>query len=327
MKAKIIDEDDQGVGVRVRDNKGSQHTVAVGFDGEIQGHSQDGYPDDPDHRTDAEKIYIQQAANYARYYVYRKQGYDTFDPLNHRNPDRLALAALVVGALPTDAFEAHFGDLYQQLKSEYTEQEPVVDVHEALQDDDAFMLYAKELYLGLDEGILDDLIDATSEDSLDAYLEDVARLSADAESGAAGIFEDLDRIAADHGVSAATDPSDWVEAVSGVHVQWRVGTDQHREENEPCQLDRDPDATLEIIPYNPESLDEFQSYVVHHLHCQVRDQLVEMGVTPPAPFQVQGPGADISTMIQQHYDGLQPYHDPYADIDWSALEPQAQSTQ
>lgn len=320
MKAKTTAQDDQYIGVDVTDRNGVVHDFTIEkTTGEIEYQSQDGYPDDPNLRTDEEKIAIQQAANFARYHVYRERGHETID--RHRNPDRLALAALIVESLSTEAFEEYFGDLYQQLESEYTDQEPVVEVHEALQDDDAFMLYAKELYLGFDDGMLEELVGAQSADAVDAYLEDIAQLTADAQAGTAGVFDDLDTLIEEHdvGTDTATDAAAWVDAVSGVHVQWRVGEDLHREENDSPDLDRGPDAIVEIIPHEPDSIESFQAYVVQHLKCQIRDQLVEMGITPPEPFQVQGPGADISTMIQQHYDGLQHYHDPDATIDWEAV--------
>ena len=54
MNGKIIEVEDQWVGVQVIDSNGTEHKVAVEFDGSIKGHSQNGYPDDADERSHSE---------------------------------------------------------------------------------------------------------------------------------------------------------------------------------------------------------------------------------------------------------------------------------
>ncbi|WP_239524483.1 hypothetical protein [Halogeometricum borinquense] len=68
------------------------------------------------------------------------------------------------------------------------------------------------------------MIDAYGDvDPHDVQLDVLARQLAGTVLGAAGIPEDFERVASEHGVSAVADtiadPSDWIEAVSGVHVQ------------------------------------------------------------------------------------------------------------
>ena len=65
MDAKIIDKDERGYGIEVTDNNSVDHTISVGFDGEIQGHGQDGYADDPNSRTNDENEHVNQARRYA----------------------------------------------------------------------------------------------------------------------------------------------------------------------------------------------------------------------------------------------------------------------
>ncbi|WP_253738929.1 hypothetical protein [Halohasta salina] len=86
MNGKIIDEDDRGIGVRVTDNNQVNHTVAVGFDGTIQGHSQDGYHDEAAKRTHDDNERVEQARRFARYYVFQERGYDTLRPLKKPRP-------------------------------------------------------------------------------------------------------------------------------------------------------------------------------------------------------------------------------------------------
>ena len=119
MKAVFGGEDDGGIGLRIKDNNGVSHGISVNFEGEITYHEQDGYPDDPDERTEAGNEHVNQARRFARYWVYRKRGYDTLKPV--QNPDRIAQAAVVLQLLSVDAVERLFGELYQQFRSASTD--------------------------------------------------------------------------------------------------------------------------------------------------------------------------------------------------------------
>ena len=172
MKA-VITGSSERIGVKVQDNNSVDHGIEMDFDGEIKYHQQDAYADDPDERSPENKKHFGQARDYARYYAYRERGYDTLDV--SENPDRLLQTAMVIGSLSTAAFEEHFGDLYQQLKSEYTDQSPVVDVEDEIREG-TFMVYAKEVVLGLDDAELSELATALSEDDVQAYLTEAASL-------------------------------------------------------------------------------------------------------------------------------------------------------
>lgn len=311
MKCKIVGEDDSTIGVTVWDNEVVEHRIGMEFDGEIYAHNQDGYPDHPDDRTDPERKAVMQAREFARYHVYRERGYETLPP--NENPDRLTLATLVVANLSTEAFERHFGDLYQQLKSCSTDQEPVVDLPEGLSEDN-YYLYAKELYLGLDDESLQSTLEALDEASLDVVLESISTSPPAVDEALAAL--DITPVDADPSTLAER----WIDAISDVLVQWRIGESTHRQ-NADLDVDRDPDVGIEVHPHNPGSIEEFQEYLVHHLRCQLRDAYVQTGQTPPEHARVQGPGRDLFTMMYQTVDSFQPYHDPDADIDWDALEP------
>ena len=171
MEAKIVDQDDRGLGVRVLDNNNVEHTVAIGFDGKKQGHSQDGYPDDPDERTNEESEHVSQAQNYARYYVAQETEYDTL--AWDLNPDRFETVRQRLAELSTANIDQLFGDLHAQGLSHYGD-DPEVDIgdisrpHELPADmigGDGAVFYTKEIYL--DE---DDTIETTSGIFINYYV-------------------------------------------------------------------------------------------------------------------------------------------------------------
>jgi hypothetical protein len=69
-----------------------------------------------------------------------------------------------------------------------------------------------------------------------------------------------------------------------------------------------------LSPVEPGSLTDFQRQLVHHLKCQIRDCYVGMGIAPPEPVRVPGPGLYNFLARYQSLDLYQPYHDPDARI-------------
>ncbi|WP_459987435.1 hypothetical protein [Natrinema sp. JCM 9743] len=304
----------------MNDHTGIEHDITIEKEtGDIPYHDQDGYADDPDERSPEGMKHVGQAQQYAKYYVYRERGYDTLDV--DKNPDRLLHAAIIVAALSTNAFEDHFGDLYRQLKSHNTDQEPVVHVEDDVRED-TFFVYAKEIYLGLEDEELAELATSLTDEDVIAYLQDAAELLESEPTGSVGLLEKFPSLAEEYdleGFIDETDPEQWIRATPTVYPRWRIGKGIHQDPDQLPDIDDDPDCRLEIVPYDPDSIEDLQEYVVQHIKCQIRDCFVHMGMVPPEPFHVQGPGADINTMQFQRYDFLQPYHDPDADIDWESV--------
>jgi len=310
MNGNITGENDERVGLYVDDNNDAEHWIEMEFDGEIKYHEQDAYPDHPDDRTNEELKSVMQARKFARYHVYQERGYETLPP--NERPERLILATLVVANLSTEAFEQQFGDLYQQLKSYSTDQEPVVDLPDGLSEDN-YYLYAKELYLGFDDDALQSTLEAIDEASLEVILETVGNSDP-------AVDEALTALGINPVDAEPSDLSErWIEAISDVLVQWRIGESTHRQ-NAELDVDREPDVGIEIHPHDPGSIEEFQTYVVDHLRCQLRDAYVQTGQTPPEYAQIQGPGRDLFTMMYQKLSSMQNYHDPDAEIDWGLSE-------
>lgn len=154
MNAQVIDEDNKGIGVRVTDNDGVEHTVALGFDGELQAISQDGYSDDPDKRTDSENESVTQARDYAKWYVNQETEYDT--AAWYLDTNQLKVVRDAIAHLNKNELEHHFGHYYRQLAGEYDDDitQPQPD---PIPDGEAYNEYREyklDIYL-TDEGDID----------------------------------------------------------------------------------------------------------------------------------------------------------------------------
>lgn len=311
MKNEIIDVEDEWIGVQVEDNNRNIHKVAVDIDGgNIRGQDHDAYPDKFHERSMIdENEPVNQARRYARYVVERERGYDTIAWRQH--PDHHLAAALAVAQLDTDEVLAHFGELYDQVRSRHTDIERPVELPEGARP--GHYSYKQNIYLGVSPDTLESLAD-----SLGGH-----ELPTEAVEGDDSLEHRLTALldAADR-ASLITLADLTVAAVSGVHVHWddASGT-YHTEYNRQRDIDRDPDAQLDILPFIPETPEDFRAQLIRNLLCIVRDCYIEMGVTPPEPFRIQGLGRHRPATLYEQFDYYQRYHDPDADIDWLALEP------
>ncbi|MDS0260506.1 hypothetical protein NDI56_13960 [Haloarcula sp. S1CR25-12] len=316
MEGEIEKETDKGYGVTIYDNNDAKHKIGVLYNGEINGHLQERYSDNPSERSPAGVRNVTQARHFAKYYVAKERGYPTIRESEY--PHRVALATLVIAALDTESFERQFGDIYQQLKHHYDDRDPVIEIPDKLYTEDVFYQYAKDLYLGLGNAEVGELPD----ESMEAYLTEAEQRISDGDT--ADITRELTELASEHGITSGqiqtVAPSQWIVATSGLHVQWQIGDDLYGEHNDEPDIDRGPDVQLEVIPHDPDSLTDLQQYLVRHLRCQVRDIHVQMGVTPPEPFQVTGPGLNrLTDWYQRYEDAWQPYYQLEATIDWESV--------
>jgi len=297
MKANIADEDDQGIGVRVTDNNNVDHMVAIGFDGEIQGHSQDGYPDKTEDRTLEESEAVGQSRRYAKWHVYRERGYPTLPP--YENPDRLAAVLIAIAQLSDEEFEASFGEYYRQHAHHHQSFveppiEPPADI-----DAGEFLRYELEVYLGVDED-LEDAIQTLVSDGLEAATGKTLK----------SIAEPVD---------VAFEPSDdlglHIDAVSDIRIAYQTGPgDEQVLEAADSGPDCEPDAIIQLVPLPTGSLEVFRMLLIHHLGCQIRDCYLEMGFEPPEAFRLLGHGFYRSAQRYRLLDYFEEYFDFEADI-------------
>lgn len=300
MEAEIIDEDEEGIGVQVVDNNGVTHTVAVGFDGEVQGHSQDGYPDDPSKRSHEGGSSVNQAQRLARYHVYRERSLDVIP--GPKNPDRIAAAITAVLATPSEAFEESFRDLRQQLRSHYDGAS--VELPFEGVDPSEVIVYEKELYVIPDPVEVDQQLSEALVDRLGVEPE-----AASVEA----VVTALESMVADPASEERYSFS--LEAVSGLHYRHNDGYGHEQVHRGEDPLDREPDARVELFPVDPEQFPSFQLYVAAHLLYQLRDCFLGMGLEPPLPLRVQGQGSYELTLEQQVSDTYERYYDPDATVE------------
>ncbi|ELY95662.1 hypothetical protein C483_00914 [Natrialba hulunbeirensis JCM 10989] len=299
MKAVIGGEDEDGVGLRVIDNDDVSHGIHVAFNGEIKYHEQDGYSDYPSERTQAENEHVRQARRFAKWHVYREQGYETMP--RHENPDCLVAAMIALSALSEDAIADRFGDLRSQLESHYNGSSVQLPFEDA--DPDDVLIYRKDLTLSPDplavEPPLADQYAAlvtAIQDEAEAVLTD----SDDIEQQLLELFNYEDRLEAEL-------PSFDLETVSEMHY---LHTDGKSEQTKGAKssLDREADARIELPPIDLDSFSLYRLLLVANLSSQIRDRYLMMGEEPPEAFQHQGFGTYRGTVKQEIHEIYDRYY-------------------
>lgn len=111
MRAKIGEESERGVGIRVRDNNGGSHGIVAGYDGEIKSHSSGDYHDRAAQRSKEENEHGNQAERYGRFFIYENNRINTF-PWDENLP-RIEAAREAIDSLSIDEFETYFGEFHQ----------------------------------------------------------------------------------------------------------------------------------------------------------------------------------------------------------------------
>lgn len=302
MNGEIVDQKSEWIGVRVTDNNGVMHKVAVEKDSGIRGHSQDGYPDKAAKRTPEENEHVEQARRYAKYYVFRERGHTTVEP--RTVPEWVAVAAMTIARLSSEEFEEHFGDYHQQFRSTVdSDVEPVVDIPDSKVAGLRSFRQNIHLRLTLDDAFDDDQADA---------LRDALDSETDAETLIDDLAEQLDSTAID--LAAIT-----LAGTSSVGALYQGQTEDHVIEAD----DPHPgpaDARLELAPMNVPwddylSTDGFQFLLVYHLLCQVRDCYLRLGLEVPEGVRILGMGTYRQTVRNEHLDLYDPVHYTDADID------------
>lgn len=330
MKATIVGEDEKAIGILVVDNNGVEHEIEMyhGSEqeveeyetGDISYHFQDGYGKDPEDRTLEESESFAQARRFARFYVYRKRGYQTLDTWN--NPDHVMAAAVTVGQLTEDSFKTYFHDLYQQMCSHFDSVDPIVEIPDAVGDESPN--YQQDIYLAMN---VDELLELSENNAYSEAIEALLSLTGASVMGEKG-FHDLSEIAADTGIDLSDKMRKKladlnIEALSDIRITWwppDAGTHGKPDTaggDPPPGIIRDPDARIDLPPYQAESLDDFQRHLAYHLKCQVRDLYLIMGIAPAENLRVRGPGRVGHSTWFEHKDNYQRYYRQDVEItDW-----------
>ncbi|SEL78941.1 hypothetical protein [Haloferax larsenii] len=293
MEANITGENDERVGLYVDDNNGVEHWIEIQFDGEIKYHEQDGYPDKAAKRTPEGNEHVSQARRYAKWHVYRERGYDTISP--PENPDRILAALVAIARLPEDVFNEQFGDLQAQIESHYDN--TPVDLPFPDADPDDVLVYRKDVYVQPDPIEFEPPV-------LDQYLGHFEGESGSPEIPSKGTLD-----------STEFDTLNFeIEAVSDMHYLHMDGPGSEQTKRSADPLEREPDATIELVPFDPDEIESFHHYVVSHLAYQIRDCFLRVGVKPPVAFRQTGWGKYRAFHEQKFRPQYENYWDATADI-------------
>lgn len=290
MKPKITGETERLIGVSVIDNNDVEHLIEMETDGRITAHQQDGYPDDASKRTAEGNEHVNQARRCAKWIVYRERGYDTVP--STENPDRILGVLLAIAALETEAFEESFETLRSKVERHYDDG-ATVELPFADADPDDMIVYQQDVWIQPDPTTLDPPVIEQFEHEIGA---DSLGTTPTPE------IADLDSLAFT------------IEAVSGIHTLHTDGKGNEQIDQVRRPLDREPDATIEIVPFDPGEIESFQRYLVSHLAYQVRDCFLLMGVEPPVPFRATGWGKYRAFHVQKFCPQYEEYWSPDASI-------------
>lgn len=312
MKATIVGENEDGIGVDIIDNNGAEHEITFEKEThEIAYHQSEAYADDPADRTPAENEYNEQARKFAQYYVYLEAGYDTVPP--ERHPERINAVRTAIASLDDDEVETLFGDLYRQLASHQDNAEPVLDVPADAAGPES-VLYRQHVYLELDPlqtAFEDEAQELAARYGLDLSSDDVndSETPADDVDAWRAFATEMGELAADAGTDLSSGL--YIDGVSSLYLAY-VDEAGHEHIGEPDvdPYDRAHDTLIELPPMEAGTLAEFRDYLDHNLACQVRDCFVRMGLQPPEPFQILGFGRFEAAEQYRKLDMYPSYIDP-----------------
>ena len=308
MEGHIKNEIEEGVGLRVIDNSDIEHRMVLARDGEILAHKTGEYPE-PSKRTNEEDESFSQARRFARYHVYREKGYDTIAPPN--NPDRIAAVLLTVLNSGSAEFDRHFQTLFEQVAShDFPDIDPPLDLPLNVYSQEA-LVYKQHVYLEEDlEAMQQELqrpaAEILNEDLVDELLNAGKPTPTAGVSGFTSAVQSLvDGPSDEHGLT--------IEGVSGIDTMYYEDTNEDRTIKGDDPFDREPDATIELIPARFDE-DVFGFYLCYNLLSQIRDCYIGMGVEPPAQYRVLGHGKYKYTGKYRHFDFYPDYWDHEAQI-------------
>ncbi|QCW03626.1 hypothetical protein [Natrinema pallidum] len=299
MQAKIVGENEKGVGIDVIDNNNSNHEITFERGSfEIVYHQCERYADKPGDRTPEENEHNNQARRYAKWHVYRERGYDTVPPME--NPDRIVGAMLALADCSSETIQEQFGRLQVQL-DQHSRDTGVFQLPFSDFEPGDFLVYRQDIYVqpdptGAEPPLVDQFADtvASPQDTLKQIVGDDG-LS----------FEQLAEFV---GTDAEPNvfPDFEIETVSDPHyLLVKDGEERTHWSEQP--RDRDPDARIELLPLDFDVFDSFQQLLLSHLANQVRDYYLLMGCKPPVAFQQQGLGTYTGFKRQQILDMYEEY--------------------
>lgn len=322
MDATIVGENQDGVGVDVVDNNGRTIEFSISKNsGEIV-YQQSGYPDKMRNRTCKENVNVAQAREFAKYYTYKERGIKAIKP--YEDVGRIEAVRRAIEKLSDKQFEEYFDETYRQLRSHHeVDTERPVTLPDGVSSSSP-MLYQQDVYLGLEavptepENPLSQAIAEKVSDLADALSAEPFATGSEANLDNWAQFQDVVNELVNEEIIDLPE-SLTVAGVSDLHVVYANAGHQVTERGDQ-PFARPPDARLDLVRLNLESLDVFRRYLDFHLRCQIRDRYVLMGLLPPKEFQVMGLGSFEAAKQYAFFDGYPRLDDSSGVPDESLLD-------
>ncbi|ELZ89535.1 hypothetical protein C453_00625 [Haloferax elongans ATCC BAA-1513] len=328
---KVSEHSDTGrtVELRITDHEDTAHHLTLSADGMVEDHWHDQSLPDGQSRSLGDEERLARVERFAKYYLTRTTDADVLSPYSSTDqiadPDRLAVATLLVGAMSQETLASHLQPCYDQLTAHRRNDNPPVAPPQATRDT-PWQLVEQDVHLTLDSEEIRQLSDVLTE--MNALGEIRHALDVRPDRDDSDLFARLTRLLSTAGTTSAGDASSeqFLRVSAPLRVHWNT------DDGPTCveygdSTASDGDATLaariQLTPAHTPiiSMAAFQRTLVDHLRCQIRDCYVGMGLRPPADTQVTGHGIAACTDRYDRADQLQNYHNEHAILDWAGLAP------
>lgn len=332
MHATIQSETDDDIELTVTDTNETSHELALDWDGEVTRHRTRNGSGALVDRTEETTEALLQVRRFAKYYLYRERGVAMLTPYagweRITYPERLAVAALVIGSMSPETVASELDASYHQRAHPSVAGsgpvEPPADC-----EDPACQLIEQDVYIDIDpfvtQALLDTLVELEALGGLRQLMDmyprkDDTRLLDRIE----GILSEPPGGQAVTGTGTEASGVPAITGVSPVRVHWQTADGTRVESSGEfdasdarigCRLQL-PGAGKPV-----RSVPAFQRLVVDHLLCQMRDCYVGMGLAPPRDLRVLGPGIAALSAEYEREETYQSYHDTDAVVDWTRLAP------
>ncbi|MEZ3114455.1 hypothetical protein RYH80_00750 [Halobaculum sp. MBLA0147] len=237
--------------------------------------------------------------------MFRERGYETVE--RAKTPEFVDAVRRSIASLSEESFEEYFGALYRQLRShDDASVDRPLELPPAVPGEDN-VVYSLDVFLGVDLAETDGADKLAATHGLDVTdaeaLDDPSAVS----RGALDAWQEFGEELVE--TTPAEELTFEMSAVSGIHVGYPNARGEHVVEKSDVPSERDPDATLELFAYAPDTLVDFRDFLDYHLRCQVRDCYVRMGLLPPEQFRVRGFGKFRATRRYDDYDLYPNFHE------------------
>ena len=299
MRAKKSKQEEGILEVEVTDNDGNIHLIGINEGDGVEYHDSDHYASNPSSRTKEENERIAQARRFAKYWVFCEYGRGTVEKRN--NPMYIDSVRKVITRMDITEFAVTFDEMYKQQEYELGDvTEKVIDVPDDVDEyvyGQDFEVQGSELDRErmqrelFEEHSLDVTKNVKTGDVLPDEIEDWNNIITEPKN----VDSDLEHDFA-------------VEEINNSDLLLMVSDEYELVKYDESSGFDEPHATVELAHFDTRSMSGFKAEVEHHMLCQIRDLLVQMGVIPSSEFHVLGHGKYMASKAYRSVDFYSELH-------------------